>query len=272
MRNKIEFLDMPIGFPETERVGMRRKLYDPVSGLIAAGSSLLGSVIGSNASQNAANTQANAANNATQLQQNMFNQTQQNLQPYMPGGGTALSSLLGKLQNGQLGGTFSAQDYLNNQDPGYQFQLQQGQQALQNSQAAQNGIMSGSAMKDLINFNQGTAATGYQNAYNRWLQQQQNTYGQLSGVASLGENAAAGLGNTGASYANGMSNTITGAGNAQAAGQIGSANAINGGLNNAMGYYQLSNMMNGGNNWMGSGMSYQGFGEGLSNLATWGEK
>ena len=259
---------MPIGFSETERFGMRRKLYDPVTALIGVGGSLLGGAISSNASQNAANTQANAANNATQLQQNMFNQTQQNLQPYMQGGGTALSSLLSKLQNGQLGGNFTQQDYLNNQDPGYQFQLQQGQQGLQNSQAAQNGIMSGSAMKDLINFNQGTAATGYQNAYNRWLQQQQNTYGQLSGVAGLGENAAAGLGNTGASYANGMSNTITGVGNAQAAGQIGSANAWSGALNNGMGYYQLSNMMN--NSGGGGGGLFGSVGSGLADLAAGG--
>jgi len=204
--------------------------------------SLASGYMASQASKNAANTQANAANNATQLQQNIYNQNQANLNPYMTQGKTALNTLNTDLANGILGGSFTGQDYLNNKDPGYEFQLQQGQQALQNSQAAQDGIMSGSALKGLSTFNQGLASTGYQNAYNRWLATQNNTYNQLSSLAGLGENAAAGAGNTGAAIGNGMANTITGAGNAQAAGQIGQANAISNGLSNLAGYYAIGNM------------------------------
>lgn len=202
--------------------------------------------IGYLGSQSAANTQADAANNATQMQQGMFNQTQQNLQPYMQGGSAALSSLLDKINKGQLGGSFTAKDYLANQDPGYQFQLQQGQQALQNSQAAGNGALSGSALKELINYSQGMASTGYQNAYTRWLQSQSNTYNTLAGVTSLGENAAANVGNAGVGYSNGMANTMTSAGNAGAAGIMGGTNAITGAINGGMGYYQLNSLLNGG--------------------------
>lgn len=215
---------------------------------LLGGAALAGGYMSSQASQNAADTQSAASRYAADVQKQMYDQTRSDLSPYMKGGGTALSSLLDKINSGQLGGSFTEQDYLDNRDPGYQFQLQQGQNALQNSQAAGNGIMSGAALKDLINFNQGTAATGYQNAYNRWLSQQQNTYNQLSGIAGLGENAAAGAGNVGATYANSIGNNITGAANAQAAGQIGSANAWSGALNNGMGYYQLSQMLNGGGN------------------------
>ena len=209
-----------------------------------AGATLGGALISSNAAQSAANTQANAANNATAAQQAMYGQTLANLQPYMASGNTALSTLNSKEANGSLGGSFTPADYLSNQDPGYAFQLNQGQQALQNSQAAQDGVLSGSALKGLIQYNQGTAATGYQNAYNRWLSSQQNTYGQLSGLANLGESAAAGAGTTGANYASGISNTTQAAGNAQAAGTVGSANAISNGLSNGSGYLYLNSLLN----------------------------
>lgn len=214
----------------------------------------------------AANTQADAANNATANTQAMFNTTQANLKPYMDGGNTSLSTLLDKIKSGQLGGQFTPADYLANKDPGYEFQLQQGQQALQNSQAAGDGALSGSALKGLINYNQGMASTGYQNAYNRWLSSQNNTYGQLSGLASLGENAGANVGNAGVGYAGSMANTITGAGNASAAGIMGGTNAITGAVNNGMGYYQLNNLMN-------SNTSIAGFNgnasTGYTNQAPW---
>ena len=217
------------------------------AGTWVLGGAVLGSaLIGANAASSAADKQVGAANNATAMQKAMFDQTQGNLSPYMQQGTTALNTLSGDLSSGRLGGSFTGADYLDNQDPGYQFQLQQGQQALQNSQAAQDGIMGGAALKGLINFNQGTAATGYQNAYQRWLTSQQNRYGQLSGLATLGENAGANVGSTGAGYAQGMANTITGAGNASAAGMIGTGNAITGALNNGMGYYQLSQLTGGG--------------------------
>lgn len=222
-------------------------LGGPVGGMI--GSALGGAISGSNASHDAAGQQVDAANNATVLQKAMYEQNQRNLNPFMQGGTSALSSILDMFKNGQLGGSFTPQDFLANKDPGYDFQLKQGQQALMNSQAATNGTLSGAALKSLVDYNQGMASTGYQNAYSRWLGTQQNKYGQLSDIAKLGENAAAGAGNTGVGYANGISSTITGAGNAAAAGTIGSANAISSGLNNLSAYRYL----NGGGSSGGSG-------------------
>ena len=210
---------------------------------IGAAGSLVSAEVSSNAAQSAADTQAGAAQNTAAMQQRMYDQNQSNLKPYNEQGQTSLSTLTGKMADGSLGGQFTGADYLANKDPGYKFQLDQGNQALQNSQAAGDGVMSGSAMKGLIDYNQGRAATGYQSAYQRWLTSQQNTYGQLSGVASLGENAAAQAGNTGANYANSIGNTIMGGANASAAGQIGSANAISGGINNAGNYFMLNQMM-----------------------------
>jgi hypothetical protein len=209
-----------------------------------AGATLGGALISSNAAKSAANTQANAANTATAAQQAMYGQTLANLQPYMAGGNTALSTLNSKEANGSLGGSFTPADYLSNQDPGYAFQLGQGQQALQNSQAAKDGVLSGSALKGLIQYNQGVASTGYQNAYDRWLSSQKNTLSTLMGPATLGENAAAGAGTAGANYAGGISSTTQAAGNATAAGTVGSANAISNGLSNGSGYLYLNSLLN----------------------------
>lgn len=219
----------------------------PICGVAAA--VIGGAVIGAGASMYAGNKQAGAANSATTAQEGMYNQTVGNEAPYRQLGtqaGGKLSDLLGTSGNtgaagyGSLTQPFTAQDYLNNQDPGYQFQLQQGQQSLQNSQAAEGGVLSGAALKGLINYNQGVASTGYQNAWNRWNTQQTNTYSRLGSLAQLGESAASNQASGASTFAGGISNTITGAGNAQASGAVGAANAVSNGATNLAGYYYLN--------------------------------
>ncbi len=62
------------------------------------------------------------------------------------------------------------------QDPGFQFELKQGQTALQGSQAAQGLLRTGGSVADLLKYSQGLAATRYGDAYNRGLQQWQTQY------------------------------------------------------------------------------------------------
>ena len=214
--------------------------------MLGAGTSLANGLMSANASQGAASAQVASGNRAIDAQQGMYNQTRQSLQPYMQGGNMALSSLSGKFADGSLGGNFTAKDYMDNRDPGYQFQLEQGRQALENSQAAGDGALSGSALKGMINYNQGMASTGYQNAYSRWMGQQQNTYGQLHDTAAIGENAAAGAGTVGASYSNSIGNTMTGIGNAQASGMVGASKAYGQGFAQSAGYYPLNDLIKNG--------------------------
>src|ERR1700677_2568494 len=106
---------------------------------VAAGVSAVGSVAGgaiaAGGEEAAANTQAG-----------MFNTIQGNEQPFIQGGQSALNSILqgeglkpgtsGGLPNGYFTEQFNpTQQQLDNY-PGYQFQLQQGDQAIQNSAAA----------------------------------------------------------------------------------------------------------------------------------------
>jgi hypothetical protein len=111
-------------------------------------------------------------------------------------------------------------------DPGIQFQTQQGNQALMNSQAAKNGTLSGGALKDLIGLQPGHGRHGVSERLRPLHGNKQLTLSSLMGVAGLGQNAAANTGNNSATVSNGIAGTITGAGNASAAGQIGSANAM----------------------------------------------
>jgi hypothetical protein len=230
------------------------------------GGSLASAAIGASASSSAAGQQASAGSTGAGMQ--MLGQIQNinRNQPFVDAGVRATQRLENGFSSGQLGGNFTPQNFLENQDPGYGFQLNQGQQALQNSQAAGSGILSGSALKGLIGYNQGMASTGYQNAYDRWLNTQKNTYSQLQGQQSIGQNAAAGVGNNGTTAAAGMASSYNGIGNAQASGTMGSANALSGGISNGAGYYQLNSLMNGGR----AGGLTDASGYGLSNYGAGG--
>ena len=134
----------------------------------------------------------------------------------------------GTVASGQFTKGFSPTDFTNNLDPGYGFQLQQGGQAVRNADTPAQGALSGSALKDLMSFNQGLAATGYQNAYNRFQTTQNSIFGRLSGIAGLGQNAAANTGTVGTTLGTGIAQSQAATGAAQAGGQIGVSNAIGG--------------------------------------------
>lgn len=144
---------------------------------------------------------------------------------------------------GSFAKPFDVSQFYNYADPGYSFQLQQGNQALQNSAAAGSGAMSGSAMKDLLKYNQDYAGTAYNDAFNRYQTQQGNIFNRLYSLTSLGQNAAAGVGNQGTTLAGNAGQMIANAGAAQGAGIAGAANNLNNGLTN---YYLMNHFMNNG--------------------------
>jgi len=241
---------------------MKRKAlgHHPCVAAAIVGGAALTAGVGALSSQSAANTQADAANNATGAQLQMYNQTVQNEQPYMSAGSSALSTLAGQLPT--LNTPMGIMPSINNTNwqqfmsPAYNFQLQQGDQALQNSQAAQDGVLSGSALKGLINYNQNMAGTAFQNAFNdyqtqygnqfnQYQTQNQNIFSRLASLAQLGQNAASNTGMQATQTGANVANTMTAAGNAQAAGIMGTSNAITNGFNNGMGYYMLNNLSGG---------------------------
>lgn len=190
-----------------------------------------GSVASGVASSSASHTAADAATSAADLQEKQFQQTQQNQQPYMDAGKTAL----GTIQNDQATGTgfaapFNPQTYINT--PGYQFQQQQGENAIQSSAAATGGTLNGGTLKALDQYTTGLANSTYGDAYNRYLATSQQQYGQLFNVAQLGENATSTTGQQGAQAATTAGGYINQAGQDTAAGQLGVGTAVNSGLSN----------------------------------------
>jgi hypothetical protein len=128
---------------------------------------------------------------------------QAGLNPYATAGAGAANQLAtGLAPGGALAQTFNGVNEQN--DPGYQFRLQQGLQAVQRSQAAAGAGMGGGAAKQLNDYAQGSASAEYQNAFNRFQTQQQNAVGNLMGVSNAGQAAATSQGQfglAGAEYA-----------------------------------------------------------------------
>ena len=143
------------------------------------------------------------------------------------------------LPTGYLSQTFGPEQFRAGVDPGYQFRLQQGNQGVMNAASAGSGSLSGPALKALMDYNQGAASEEFGNAFNRFQTQQGNIFQRLSSIASLGQNAAAGVGNQAVATGGQIGSNITGAANAGAAGQIGTANAISCGLSDTASMYYL---------------------------------
>ena len=115
-----------------------------------------------------------------------------NFSPYVTAGKGFLSQLVAEQSdpNSILNRQFNEQEML--KDPGYQFRLEQGQNALNNSLAAKGNMLSGSALKAAMNYNQGFASQEYGNAYQRFTNDKNNRFQMLSGLAGMGLNANAG--------------------------------------------------------------------------------
>lgn len=187
------------------------------AGIVAAGGAIAGAVITSNATKDAANTQANAAQNATNVQEQEFNQIQANNAPWMQAGQTALSGMQGMTANPQ---TFTQADLTNGLSPSYNFELAQGNQAIQRSAAANGGLQTGGTMKAMAQYTQGMASTGYQQAYNNFMNNQNTQFGRLATIAGYGSGATNNTNAAGVTTAQNVGNNIMGAGNAEGAAQI----------------------------------------------------
>ncbi len=203
-----------------------------------AGGAIVGSAISANAASNAADTQANSANRATQAQLQMFDTSRADMAPYREAGYTALNQLgTGTAEGGQFTHQFGPADLQTNLAPNYQWQLGQGQGAVTNLMNQGGGLLSGNTIKGINDYTQNYASNAYQQAFQNYTANQTNIFNRLSNIAGLGQTANQAGVNLATGMSPGISSTITGAGQASAAGQVGVANAISGGLNNAAGWY-----------------------------------
>lgn len=214
------------------------------SGAVSGLGSLASGAIGANAAQSAAQTQAQAADYAAQLQFQEFGDIRRSLAPYLHLGESAINPLERALglrgpegpMRSELLKPLPAWHPTMGQlerTPGYQFALNQGLQATQNSYAAQGLGSSGAALKGGAQYAEGLASTTYEQQFQNYLAQNQQTmnqrqqiYNMLTGTVGGGQNAAALQGGFGQQAASNIGSYLTSAAAAQAAGTVGSANAI----------------------------------------------
>jgi len=125
------------------------------------------------------------------------------------------------------------------QNPGYQFALQQGTTALDKGAAARGNLLSGSEGTALQQYGQGLGEQNYQQVYNNALQNYNTNYQSLLGGSQLGQQAIGEqgqLGQAGAQNLAGIDLTgglqqaqqVNNAANARASGYLGKSAALNG--------------------------------------------
>lgn len=262
-------------------------------GLMAA-SGLASAGIGAAGAASAADAQAAQAAAQLAYQKKIYEDAQGNFKPYMGLGEQGLTA-----QKAALSGftaPYTQEQYRQSPlytpmvsnlaelqaTPGYQFQLQQGQQAINNSAAAQGGLLSGATQQALANYGQQQAATGFSNAWTRAQGAYQQAFNQNQaqnlqasninmGAVTAGQNAVAGLGNIGVGMAAPMAATSNALGAAQGAsamapymgasqamGTIGSYFGQGGNLGGMFGTGGGSQSLSGGSGL--SGMTMQGAG------------
>lgn len=195
---------------------------------IAAGIMAVGSVVGSGISafgqSSAANKQAQAQQQALALQQQMFATAQNEVQPFVNAGQSALPTLSKLLTPG------ADQSATLNQTPGFQFAQNWGLKGLLNTGTTRGlggnvGVASGQ-------FSEGLAS---------------NTYGQivqqLLQMSGQGSSAASSLAGMAVQSGQNQAGTLTNMGNAQAAGIAGPANTIGTSLTGAANTAALTSIL-----------------------------
>jgi hypothetical protein len=151
-----------------------------------------------------------------------------------------IARLKGEDSYGSLASKFSLDDY--EADPGYQFRLDEGNKALERSQAAKGGLLSGAAMKEALRYGQGMGSQEYGNSYNRFMDQNNTLYNRYSGISNQGMGAVNSGSQSGQNYANNMSGIYGNIANANAASAINQGNNLSQSLGSLFGGSQYGNI------------------------------
>lgn len=179
-----------------------------VAGLAVGGATLLSGAMGANAASGAASAQAGASQAGIDEQRRQFDSLQKLLSPYVSAGTGALTvqqNLVG------LNGAGPQWDAVNAIQNGQQFlsMKQQGENSILSNASATGGLRGGNTQAALAQFSP------------QLLSQLINDqYSKLGGLTSVGQNAAAGVGNAGMSTGNNIATLLGQQGAAVAGGDL----------------------------------------------------
>src|SRR3990167_163355 len=185
--------------------------------IVAVAGSAIGGLIGSSkassASKAASAAQSASAEAGIAEQQRQFDAIRELLKPYAEAGTGALQQQQNILGLGAPG-TQEAAYWGFEQSPGFQAMARQGEAGILQSASATGGLRGGNVQGALAQFRPALL--------NQFISQQ---YDRLGGLTSIGQNAAAGVGNAGMQTGTNVANLLQQQGAAQAGGILGQANA-----------------------------------------------
>lgn len=181
---------------------------NPAVGLIVGGSSLGSAAIQSHAAGKAARAQGAAAQMGIDEQRRQFDALQELLKPYVQAGTPALQAQQNLIGLGGAGAQRQAIAGIQN-SPMFAALAQQGEQGMLQNASATGGLRGGNL--------QGALAQFRPQMLNSLIDQQ---YNRLGGLTSLGQNAAAGVGNAGMQTGDNVANLIGQQGAASAGAQL----------------------------------------------------
>lgn len=196
-----------------------------IAGIGVVGS-LAGGAMSAGAAKDAAGAMSGAYGKGIQFQQDVYHQGQEDLNPNIAAGHSALGNLLSfyGLPGGTGGGTGAGSNFSQFQSsPFYQFPLQQSQLALNRNLAASGLTDSGGALRDATKLASGYASQGLQSYLSG-----------LGGLVTSGQNASGSLLTGGNQSAQTVGSLYGNQGQAQAGGIVGANNAWNNAFQNAL--------------------------------------
>lgn len=177
----------------------------------AVAATVAGSLISSDASRKASNTQADAAKQAADI-------SAQQRQPWVDAGSAALKRLSdGLAPGGEYSKKFTMADATNSSAEKHA--LETGMGSIQNLAAAKGGLLSTNALQETTKFAEDTAASYQNQAFNQWMAQQQMQLGAQQSLAQVGQTAVNQVADTNA-------NAVLAAANAQAGNTIAQGNIL----------------------------------------------
>lgn len=156
----------------------------------------------------ALDAQRNATDSANRTMREIYDQQRADMEPWRQAGTKAL---------GQMQGDFMAG--WQQQDPGYQFRMNEGMKAINSAAAARGMAGGGATMKALARYGQDYASNEYDKVYNR-------NFNRLSTLAGYGTNASNSNVNSAGNYGAQVSANTLGLGNAVASNQIAQTNRM----------------------------------------------
>lgn len=162
--------------------------------VIGAAAGLVGTAMSNRGASRGADAAAQAQLAAIDEQRRQYDQTREDMMPWLTAGRGALGRLEGLLAN---------PDSIQN-SAAYQWRFNQGLQGLDRSAAARGNLFSGGHHADVLGYGQGMASQEYTDQWNR-----------LAGLAGVGQTTASNLGSFGANAASNVGNALGNIGQAR---------------------------------------------------------